>query len=182
MIPTRKQCLDLMRDHCMLPNIFRHSQLVADVALFIARQLNRCGHNLDLALVEAGALLHDIAKTECLETKENHAHTGGELVRALGYQSVADIVRQHICLDPEVIASGVVTEAALVNYADKRVKHEEVVGIEERFQDVKERYADKFPLFKDRFEDTFFETQVLEKKIFSFIDLSPEDVKDMFRL
>ena len=170
-----------MRQHRMLPHILRHSELVASVALLIARNLNSYGQNLDLALVEAGALLHDIAKTECLETKENHAHSGGILVRALGYDSVADIVRQHICLDPGVVALDVVTEAALVNYADKRVKHEEVVGIEERFRDVKERYADKFPLFKDRFGEVFVETQVLEKKIFSLIDMSPEDINDLFR-
>lgn len=165
----------------MLPNILRHSELVARVALFIGRRLNKHGQNLDLALVEAGALLHDIAKTECLETKQNHAHSGGELVRALGYQLVADIVRQHICLDRDIMALDVITEAALVNYADKRVKHEEVVSIEERFRDVKERYADKFPRFADRFGDIFFETRVLEKKIFSLIDLCPEDINDMFR-
>jgi len=170
-----------MRRYHMLPHILRHSELVASVALLIAGKLNRYGQNLDLALVEAGALLHDIAKTECLETKENHAHSGGELVRALGYHSVADIVRQHICLDPDVVVSEVVTEAALVNYADKRVKHEDVVAIEERFRDVKERYADKFPHFKDRFGDVFLETQVLEKKIFSLIDIFPEDLNDMFR-
>ena len=169
-----------MRYHHMLPHILRHSELVANVALLIARELNRHGQNLDLALVEAGALLHDIAKTLCLDTKENHAHSGGDLVRALGYPSVADIVRQHICLDPGVLASDGVTEAALVNYADKRVKHEEVVGIEERFRDVKERYIDKFPLFAERFMEIFFETQVLEKKIFSLIDIYPEDINDMF--
>jgi len=169
-----------MRYHQMLPHILRHSKLVANVALLIARELNKCGQNLDLALVEAGALLHDIAKTLCLDTKENHAHSGGELVRALGYHSVADIVRQHIWLDPEVVASEVVTEAALVNYADKRVKHEEVVGIEERFRDVKQRYSEKFPHLADRFMEVFVETQVLERKIFSLIDISPEDLNHMF--
>jgi putative nucleotidyltransferase with HDIG domain len=168
-----------MHYHQMLPHIFRHSQLVANVALLLARKLNQYGYSLDLALVEAGALLHDVAKTMCLDTKDNHADSGSELIGALGYDSVADIVRQHICLDPEVVASDMVTEAALVNYADKRVKHEEVVCIEERFRDVKERYMNKFPNLEDRFKQVFVETQLVEKKIFSSIDISPEDIKDL---
>jgi putative nucleotidyltransferase with HDIG domain len=163
----------------MLPHILRHSELVTEVALLIGHKLNDYRQNLDLALVEAGALLHDIAKTMCLDTKENHALSGGDLLGDLGYPAVADIVRQHICLDRKVVCSDVVTEAALVNYADKRVKHEEIVNIEERFRDVKERYLRKFPHFSDRFKEVFVETQRLEVKIFSLIDISPEDINDM---
>jgi putative nucleotidyltransferase with HDIG domain len=160
----------------MLPHIVRHSKLVADVALLIARKLNASGCQLDLDLVEAGALLHDITKSISLETKENHAHTGGELLASLGYPAVASIVRQHIVLDPERLHPDAITEAELVNYADKRVKHEEVVGIEERFQDIKERYISKFPALEIRFTEVRLETRRLEEKIFSRIDISPEQV------
>lgn len=163
----------------MLPHILRHSQLVTEVALLLGRKLNHNGQNLDLDLVEAGALLHDIAKTMCLDTHENHAVSGGALLDDLGYSAVADIVRQHICLDSNDLCADVVTEAALVNYSDKRVKHEEVVNIKERFRDVKERYLTKFPHFADRFKEVFAETQRLEVKIFSLIDISPEDINDM---
>ena len=64
----------------MLPHIVRHSQIVTDVALLIAHELNSVGEHLDVALVEAGALLHDITKTVSIQTKENHAKTGGELL------------------------------------------------------------------------------------------------------
>jgi putative nucleotidyltransferase with HDIG domain len=165
----------------MLPHIVRHSRLVTDVALLIAGKLNGSAQNLDLALVEAGALLHDIAKTASIQTNQDHAQTGGELLLSLGYPAVAEVVRQHICLDPGVATSDTVTEAALVNYADKRVKHEEVVDIEERFRDVRERYAHKFPGFEDRIQEVFLETQLLEDKMFSLIDLSPGDVRDILR-
>lgn len=162
----------------MLPHIVRHSELVTDVALLIARKLNSRGQHLDLALVEAGALLHDITKTICIKTKENHAETGGELLTSLGYHGVADIVRQHICLDQGSSDPNSVTEAELINYADKRVKHEEVVGIEERFQDVLERYVKKLPGLGARFEEVQLETQLLEQKIFSKIDITPEQIND----
>ncbi|MDY6838339.1 MAG: HDIG domain-containing protein [Thermodesulfobacteriota bacterium] len=176
MIPTREECLVLIERYEMLPHIVRHSKIVTQVALLLGRKLNDCGCDLDLDLVEAGALLHDITKTASIKTKENHAHTGAQLLASLGYQTVADVVRQHITLDPPVPHPGSISEAELVNYADKRVKHDEVVGIEERFQDIKERYVRKFPAFQKRFEEVRQETQLIEKRIFSKIDLSPEQL------
>ena len=179
MIPTKEQCLELIGQHKMLPHIVRHSQLVTRVAVLIARKLNGVGQQLDLALVEAGALLHDITKTISIETSENHAQTGGELLTSLGYPGVAEIVRQHICLDPGSFDPDAVTEAEVVNYADKRVKHEEVVDIEDRFQDVLERYVKKIPGLEARFEQVQRETQLVEQKIFSKIDISPEQIKNI---
>ena len=163
----------------MLPHIVRHSELVTQVALFIARKLNSSGQHLDLALVEAGALLHDITKTASIKTKEDHAETGCELLASLGYPAVASIVRQHIRLDPGSSDPDAVTEADVVNYADKRVKHEEVVDIEERFRDVNDRYVDKFPGLVTRIEEVQLETRLLEKKIFSKIDVSSEQIKNI---
>ena len=168
-----------MRRYEMLPHIVRHSELVTDVALLIARKLNSCGERLDLALVEAGALLHDITKTACIRTKENHAQTGGELLISLGYPAVANIVRQHIRLDPDTLDPRAVTEAELVNYADKRVKHEEVVDIGERFRDVLERYGKKLPGLQPRLEEVHLETQCLELKIFSRIDITPQELEEI---
>jgi putative nucleotidyltransferase with HDIG domain len=163
----------------MLPHIVRHSQLVTDVALLIAHKLNSVGEQLDLALVEAGALLHDITKTISIETKENHAKTGGELLFSLDCPAVANIVRQHICLDAGSSHPDAVTEVEIVNYADKRVKHEEVVDIEDRFQDVLERYVNKIPSLEARFQQVQLETRLLEQKIFSRIDISPEQIGEI---
>lgn len=52
--------------------------------------------NRDLVL--AAALLHDITKTRALQTKEKHDQTGGDLLAALGFAGVGDIVRQHVAL------------------------------------------------------------------------------------
>ena len=176
MIPTREECFELIRRYRMLPHIVRHSKLVAKVALLIARKLNSRGQNLDLDLVEAGALLHDITKTMSIKTMENHAETGAELLASLGYHAVGDIARQHIRLDPGLSGPDTLTEAEVVNYADKRVKHEEIVGIDERLQDVLKRYANKVPNLQARFNEIQLETRILEEKIFSRIDISPEQL------
>ncbi len=184
MVPTRKECLELIYQHQMLSHILRHSKLVTKVALLIAGKLNDAGQNLDLALVEAGALLHDITKTMCIESNENHAHTGGELLASLGCPAVASIVRQHVRIDPGSAASdpNTVTEEELVNYADKRVKHDEVVDINERFRDIEKRYADKVSNLGVRLQDVLVETQAIEEKIFSLISINPEDIEDILTL
>ena len=160
----------------MLPHIHRHSELVTQVALFIGTKLNDAGQDLDLALVQAGALLHDIAKTLCFETKGNHAEEGGALLISLGYPAVASIVRQHIRVDEGTMAPTTITEIELVNYSDKRVKHEEVVNLEERFRDIGERYLGRFPDLADALQEVFEETVFIEKKIFATLAISPEDI------
>ncbi|MCD6137678.1 MAG: HD domain-containing protein [Deltaproteobacteria bacterium] len=180
MIPAREECFELIRKYEMLPHIVRHTRVVTDVALFIANKLNDSGQHLDIALVEAGALLHDITKTISITTGEDHAQTGYELIASLGYPEVADIVRQHVRLGPVKYDPDVVTEAELVNYADKRVKHDKVVSLKDRFTDIRKRYKNKFAGLQVPFDVIEQETQVLEKKIFSKIDISPEEINGIF--
>ncbi len=54
-----------------------------------------------------------------------------------------------------------------------------MVDIEDRFQDVLERYVKKLPGIQARFKEVQLETQLLEQKIFSKIDISPEQISDI---
>jgi HD superfamily phosphodiesterase len=110
------------------------------VALFLSKELNKKGQTIDLSLVEAASLLHDLTKTECLQTKEDHAQTGSQLLKEMGYERIGDVVAQHIRLPKEGDPSSV-SEEEIVNYADKRVMHDRIVSLEERFSDLKERYG-----------------------------------------
>ena len=47
---------------------------------------------------------------------------------------------QHVWLNREGDPSSV-SEEEVVNYADKRVRHDQIVSLEERFQDLKNRYG-----------------------------------------
>ena len=137
-IPGRQECLRLMETHGMLPNIRAHSLTVCRLALAIAEAANRHGCQFDTAAIEAAALLHDITKTRSLETGENHALTGAELLLELGYGPVAGMVREHVT--PQDRGGGLTCEE-LVSYADKRVLHDRVVSLEERFGYLCERYG-----------------------------------------
>ncbi len=174
MIPTREECLKLIRDSGMLDHIVDHSLKVAEVALFISKELNRRGHSIDLALVEAAALLHDFTKTECLKTKEDHALTGSKVLAEMGFGRVGAVVREHIHLSKKTNPFRV-SEEEIVNYADKRVKHDRVVTLEERFEDLRERYG-KNPQAIELLENLKRSTLEIEKKIFSILDIEPNEL------
>jgi putative nucleotidyltransferase with HDIG domain len=176
MIPNREECLRLMGEYGMLENIFAHSLQVAKVALFISIELNKKDQRVDLGLVEAASLLHDLTKTECLKTKENHAQTGYQLLKRMGYERVGEVVAQHIWLGEEDPAA--VSEEEIVNYADKRVKHERIVSLEERFNDLKVRYG-KDQLAIDYLERMEKEVYKIENKIFFILQIDPHDLQHL---
>ena len=175
MIPTREECLKLMNEHGMLEHIARHCMIVAKVALFLSGQLNRRGQRIDLPLVEAASLLHDLTKTECLKTKEDHAKTASECLKGLGYERVGEIVAEHVVLAGEKDPYRV-SEEEIVNYADKRVQHDHIVSLRERFRDLKDRYG-KSERSLELLEMLEQETSKVEGKIFCHLEISPEDLQ-----
>jgi len=149
---------------------------VARVALFLGRELRAAGEAIDMELVEAGALLHDLAKAACLATHGDHAKEGGRALRGKGYPTVAALVERHVELgpwDPE----GPVTEAELLNYSDKRVRHEEVVSLEGRFRDLVARYGEAHPEAEARIRRNWACTQGVERKIFGRLSFPPDQVR-----
>jgi uncharacterized protein len=172
MIPSREECLRLMGEYGMLENIVAHSLEVARVALFLSMELNKKGQKIDLSLVEAASLLHDLTKAECLQTKEDHARTGSQLLKGMGYERIGDVVAQHIWLSKEGDPSSV-SEEEIVNYADKRVMHDRIVSLEERFSDLKERYSGNQVAW-DHLERLKKEIYGIENKIFFILQIDPE--------
>jgi putative nucleotidyltransferase with HDIG domain len=159
----------------MLDNIVSHSLEVARVALFLSTELNKKGQSIDLLLVEAASLLHDLTKTECLKTKEDHASTGSQQLKEMGFEKVGEVVAQHIWLshggDPSFVS-----EEEVVNYADKRVKHDRIVSLEERFKDLKDRYGrdQRATDYLEKLERAIYE---IENKIFQILQIDPTDLQ-----
>ena len=173
-IPNPEECLLLLQRYGVPPNVVEHSRKVHRVAMFLCRELNLQDEGLDPGLVEAASLLHDIAKVASFKTGENHSQAGARLLREQGFDGVAEIVRQHVVLDSG-LDHGRITEAALVNYADKRVQHTRVVSLAERFQDLRERYG-KTPEARDWLNSMEEQNRLLEAKIFQRIPILPESL------
>ncbi len=146
-LPSEKECYMLWDKYEMLPNIREHSQLVAEFARGLAILINRKYPN---SVSENGAyvagLLHDIAKTWTIKHGGNHQILGASIVRLETRSTfLASCVYHHVIwawqegeLSQENMAFHI---PLLITYADKRVRHNELVTLEDRFEDLQERYG-----------------------------------------
>ena len=177
-IPGVNDCLGLMEQYHMLPNIKDHSIVVARVAEIITNSLIAAGHNLSFDKVIAGALLHDIGKTACLDNDDDHAAMGLEICLAHNLETIADIVAEHVILK-NYTPENVFAEKEIVYYADKRVNHDQVVSLEERLAYILDRYGLNNEIRYRAIKKNYARCQDLEKRMFSFLAFEPSDVPDL---
>jgi uncharacterized protein len=174
---TAKDCFALLKKQNVPEHIVEHSRVVHGIALFLCQTLNRQGEKLDQGRVAAGALLHDIAKMDGLEQGKNHSQEGARLLAGMGYPEIGEIIRQHVILDDER-PQPALTEASIVHYADKRVRHTTIVSVKERFQDLQTRYGKSAPA-RAWLEELEKKTGELEKKIFLRLRIEPDALADL---
>jgi putative nucleotidyltransferase with HDIG domain len=117
-IPSVAECESVMtRVLAVNEAICRHSRQVAQLATLMGGELNRVGCRLNLGLITAGALLHDIAKGQ-----EGHDRAAAKMLREMGFSSAADIAASHVDIDLE--GREAIDEAQVVYLADKLTEGE----------------------------------------------------------
>ena len=166
----------MMCEMQMLEHIVAHSLQVCRVGTCLVDFLEEQGICLDGELVQAAALLHDITKTRSFKTEENHALTGSQHLTNCGFPEVGDLVRQHVRLD-DYSEPQKLTEAVIINYADKRVLHDRIVSLDERMNYIMERYG-REPEHQQRIRLLTKKTKDLEEQIFSYLPFSPANLID----
>jgi uncharacterized protein len=139
-LPSREQAIQLLKTTKCKPQVINHCQEVTDYAQNLASKLQSKGHKIDMQLVEAGALLHDLgrSKTQTID----HAVVGGQIAQSLGLpEAVVRIIKRHVgagITEQEAAALGWpkdiyvphTLEEKIVCYADKRVDQGRAVPIE----------------------------------------------------
>lgn len=144
-VPTRREAARLLRSLDPVDWSVRHACGVADVAAFLARAAARNGHPLDVAAVEAAALLHDADKTPGgRQPGIRHGDGSAAWLEAQGLPELAPLVRDHpvtrLADDEEahrLFAAPL--EARIVAYADKRAG-QRIGSMDERFASWRRRY------------------------------------------
>lgn len=132
-IPDLDQCWQILSEARVDGPIEKHCCAVACTALDLVSRLNSAGAGLDENLVLAAALLHDIARCE-----PNHALAGARLLEMRGYPLVAAVVESH--MDIEVSEEQPLTESEVVYYADKMVRGNTLVSVNDRFGATLRKY------------------------------------------
>ncbi len=137
-IPSVGECEVIMKHLFNLPeDVISHSRKVEKIARRICWNLGKSGTFLNLELIAAAALLHDIAKG-----RKDHAETGARMLLEMGFLRVSEIVAQHTDLkfDPEAP----INEAEIVYMADKLVMHDRCTTLEQRFEKAMKRFGHHF--------------------------------------
>lgn len=146
-IPDERVCLSLWDKYDMLPNIRAHSLAVADFCAKLADLADRAGYQVNERELRAAGLLHDIAKTYTVHYRGSHEQMGAAIVREeTGNFRIAQAVLFHVLWPwtsgPLALENDPFRLPLLLSYADKRVRHDGLVSLQERFADLLERYGD----------------------------------------
>ena len=157
-IPTREECLKILKDNRVPDNIIAHVKVVCDFSMKVVDILEKRGIKVNRELVAAGALLHDVKKL----SEGEHELEGARLMESMGYPEVAQLIKKHglkYCHDEEYKPKS--WEEKAVFYSDKRVKYDKVVGVDERFEYIKQRYK------KEHVEEEIKLTKEIEEELLS---------------
>lgn len=148
-IPTDEECRAWWDTYGMLDHIKDHSELVAGVATTLAVLAADRGVGITEGLtrdefvqsVRAAGLLHDLGKTYSITHGGNHSQIGAAWVMDLiRNPRIAQGVVHHVHWPGPLDLDRHFLPLAII-YADKRVKHDRIVGMQERFADLFERYG-----------------------------------------
>jgi putative nucleotidyltransferase with HDIG domain len=175
MVPDYQACRQLMAEHRMLANIKAHSILVARIAELLVENLQKSGLALGLELTVSAALLHDIGKTSCLNTRADHARKGKEICLRHGYHEIAGIVEEHVILKPSPPGQSL-SATEIVYYADKRVNHDRIVSLAERLDYILERYGQNSESRCRAIKENFRKCCEIEREIFSYLTFAPAEL------
>lgn len=131
--PDRQECERLLEEYGTPEHVRKHCRAVADTACAVARELNKHGFSLDVPLIMATGMLHDIARVE-----DKHWEIGADLMDRLGYKQEAVIIRAHMTYSPFSDISDV-NETDLVCLGDRTVMEDKYVGLDRRMDYVIEK-------------------------------------------
>lgn len=124
MIDEKTQ-LELFDEYGTPEHVRRHCNAVMNTALKLGKALNEAGYNLDLSLIEGAARVHDVARVT-----PKHANAGAEFLRSKGFTVEAELVKEH--MNHKFNPVDKINELDVICMADRVVKEDEYVGLEER--------------------------------------------------
>jgi len=147
-LPSREQVLEYLRSSGCRENVIRHCETVAELAVEIAVACKEKGLNVNLELVEIGALLHDIGRSNTHSV--HHAVVGAEIAKSFGLpESLISIIKRHVGGGitpreakklgwPKDIYYPQTLEEKIVAYADKLIEGTRQVSIEKTIRHFSE--------------------------------------------
>lgn len=138
--PSREQALQYLHQSGCTKNVVKHCEAVADLAVEIAKACVENGAEVDLELVEIGAILHDIGRAKTHSV--HHAIVGVEIAESLNLPPpLISIIKRHVGGGitkqeakrlgwPRDLYIPQTIEEKIVSYADKMIEGSRRVPVE----------------------------------------------------
>ena len=148
-LPTREQAITLLLESGVPPQVINHCIAVAEYAVELAKNLQKRHFTVNLELVEAGAILHDLGRSKT--NGVNHSVVGVQIAQSLQLpQPLIDIIKRHVGTGvtaeeaealgwPKDVYVPQTLEEKIVCYADKRVDCGDVLPIEVEIEKLKRK-------------------------------------------
>ncbi|MBW2963342.1 HD domain-containing protein [Candidatus Woesearchaeota archaeon] len=196
MIPNRRDCLNLMDKYMVPIGIRRHCQIVNKIAVLLAKRLRAAGIDIDVDLVDAASMLHDLMRVINFDTFEgakreeqtvwekmkeryghmDHSEAAYEVLKDI-YPKVAGVIIKH-GVTSVIKGEPKAWEEKVLAYADRRVMHTKIVSVDERYEDIQLRHADFYE--KTGLDAGLEKKRILkiEKEIFRNLKFTPEGLAE----
>lgn len=171
-IPTHKESLELLEKYEIKKEILEHSKLVNKIAMFLGKKLREKGEMINLELLDAASLLHDIGKIRSNKTGKSHTEEGRDILLKEGYPEIAELIPKHR-IDKIYYENLNTWEEKLIYYGDRRAGTK-IMPVDERIKDMLTRHPSlekDIPKFKPRIKE-------LEGEIFNILDIN-KDLKEI---
>lgn len=203
---NKSQLTSLLQKYRTPQHIILHMRKVAKVGLFLAKKMKERGLQVNESLVAYGSLLHDLVKivdfSEIDETKlleplsaenlkfwkklidsyhaDKHCLAGYKILKELKEEELALIVKKHgynSLLAVNENDRPYTWEEKIVYYADKRVRHDQIVSLKERIEDGQKRYFPdgNVPANDKEVQKALFH---LEEELCGKAGIKPQDINE----
>jgi uncharacterized protein len=154
-IPSRREAIKILRKVGCSSAVVKHSKKVAEVALKLAKKFENRGFDVNMAVVEIGALLHDIGRSRAHSVL--HVSYGVELAKSFRLPDVIlNAIERHIGAGipaGEAAKIGLpnkdfmpkTLEEKIIAYADKLVEGDRVVSWQRAIKNLSKELGENHP-------------------------------------
>ena len=140
-IPSVTDCFHLWEQFSMPEHIKNHSCQVARIASELAFMRYQDEQSPHFRAIQTCALLHDLGKIYCIKNGGDHAAVGAAWVQAITKNPyLSQGVMHHVYWPGTIDLDRHFLPLAII-YADKRVRHDTLVSLQERTDDLLVRYG-----------------------------------------
>jgi uncharacterized protein len=151
-LPNREQAIEILQKNNCSTKIITHCQAVASLAIELAEKFKTKNYSVNLELIEAGALLHDLGRSKTHSV--NHAVEGMKIAQNEGLpETIICIIKRHV-------GAGITTKEAeqlnwpkdnyipqtleekIVCYADKCISGNDRISVETTINQLHDQKLD----------------------------------------